>query len=83
LAIVRIFPSHTFGLTDTLEPGYGNVTKTSLVNLLTKSHLAAKRSNIPIQGSIVHLTLASQTSSSSRVLVGGGDDGSVAIWDSE
>jgi WD repeat-containing protein 7 len=72
-------------LADDHALGDGTIGRSSFANLVQlKSNLApGDVSDIPLNGSITALHITQNDQTGERLIVGGGDDGSVAIWSLE
>ncbi|KAG5639736.1 hypothetical protein H0H81_000016 [Sphagnurus paluster] len=70
---------------DIIVQGYndGRLRQSSMLNMIgdsAKNSTSDKVSDLPLNGFVTALHLISNSSTKERLLVGGGDDGSVAFW---
>ncbi|KAI0298119.1 hypothetical protein B0F90DRAFT_1818820 [Multifurca ochricompacta] len=79
--VSQIFPRYSL-LTDGHVVGDGTIGRSSFSNLVQlNSKLAPEDvSDIPLNGSVIGLHIAQNDRTGERLIVGGADDGSVAIW---
>ncbi|KAH9932736.1 WD40 repeat-like protein [Epithele typhae] len=68
---------------DLIIAGYsdGLIHRTSLIDLIQHTRQDKSTSDISLGGAVVHLDIVQNPRTNERVLVGGSDDGAIAIWD--
>lgn len=59
----------------------GHIGSTTFRNVILSSSSPIKKSTVPLAGKICHLELSKNLRTGQKLLFGGADDGSIAMWD--
>ena len=61
----------------------GTVARSSLPEIVRDSSGSSQKSDIPLPGAVVTMDVVTNSRTGERALVGGADDGTIAIWSLE